>query len=169
MVETRRVSSDESLPGPDSVAVADKKESGLVVLGIDLAADPAQTGVATLTVEAARVVVMVYPETGTDRLLVALAKGADLVGVDAPLGWPDPFVWALTLHQRGEPWPAADDPIQQRRLLSKRRTDRVVKEMTGLDPLSVAADRIAALAMRCARLQTLWAEDWSGLGKLSKP
>jgi hypothetical protein len=35
--------------------------------------------------------------------------------------------------------------------------------MTGIDPLSVAADRIAAVAMRCARLQTLWANEWGGL------
>jgi predicted nuclease with RNAse H fold len=135
----------------------------LVVLGIDLAADPAHTGIATLTVETTRVAVMVWAEKGSDDLLVDLAKRADLTGVDAPLGWPDSFVSALNLHQRGEPWPAADDPIQQRRLLSKRRTDRLVKEMTGMDPLSVAADRIAAVAMRCARLQTLWAEGWGGL------
>jgi hypothetical protein len=161
-LRSRHVNRSEIQTEPKSGG-AGKSSLGLSVLGIDLAADPAHTGVATLTVETNRVVVMAVAEKGSDDLLVDLAKRADLTGVDAPLGWPDYFISALNRHQRGEPWPAADDPIQQRRLLSKRRTDRLVKEITGIDPLSVAADRIAAVAMRCARLQTLWADEWGGL------
>ncbi|MGH2725103.1 MAG: DUF429 domain-containing protein [Actinomycetota bacterium] len=144
---------------PQGVAI----RPGSKVLGIDLAADPVRTGVAILTVGSDSVGVTVEAGRGTDEALVELADDVDVVGVDAPLGWPEPFIEALFLHQRGEPWPAADDPVHQRRLLSKRRTDRFVKEVTGLDSLPVAADRIAAVAMRCARLQTLWAEGWGGL------
>jgi predicted nuclease with RNAse H fold len=136
---------------------------GSRVVGVDLAADPRHTGVAILIVEANEVTVAIDGRRGSDEMLVEFVHDADVVGIDAPLGWPEPFATALALHQRGEPWPEADDPIQQRRLLSKRRTDRLVKETTGIDPLPVAADRIGAVAMRCARLQTLWAEGWGGL------
>ncbi len=142
------------------------------MLGVDLAADPANTGVAVLTVGPDRVVVDVVAPPVSDVALVGLARSAHKVGVDAPLGWPDEFVAAIGLHHRGRPWPAADDPVAQRRLLSKRETDRFVKARTGLDPMSVSADRIGAVAMRCARLQTLWAldrgapADRSGSGRL---
>lgn len=134
----------------------------MVVLGVDLAADPANTGAAMLIVEAGRAVADVVGPPVGDAVLVELAGTARKVGVDSPLGWPDDFVEAVGRHHRGRSWPAADDPVAQRRLLSKRATDRFVKVETGLDPMSVSADRIGAVAMRCARLQTLWAADWGG-------
>lgn len=134
----------------------------MVVLGVDLAADPANTGAATLTLQGGWTVVdIVVPPVG-DAALVELARTARKVGVDSPLGWPDDFVEAVGRHHRGLSWPAAADPVAQRRLLSKRATDRFVKSETGLDPMSVSADRIGAVAMRCARLQTLWAAGWGG-------
>jgi len=133
-----------------------------VILGVDLAGDPANTGVAVLRPGPDRVVVEIGRPPVTDEVLVELGREADVVGVDAPLGWPDPFVEAVGLHHRGLPWPMADDPVAQRRLLSKRATDRFVRLRTGTDPLSVSADRIGAVAMRAARLQTLWAEGWNG-------
>jgi hypothetical protein len=107
MAQTGWVSRDETRPGPDSMVAAGRHGSGMVVLGIDLAADPAQTGVATLRVETARVVVMVHPETGSDHLLVALAKGADLVGVDAPLGWPGSLRRPKGARARRRPCPTS--------------------------------------------------------------
>jgi hypothetical protein len=108
-LRSRHVNRSEIKPGPKPVG-AGKSASGLLVLGIDLAADPANTGMAILTVETNRVAVMAGAEKGSDALLVDLAKGADLAGVDAPLGWPDYFVSALNLHQRGEPWPRQTIP-----------------------------------------------------------
>lgn len=131
-----------------------------MVLGVDLAADPRNTGAAELKIEAARVVVDIVVPPVDDGALVELARTADKVGVDSPLGWPDDFVTAVGLHHGGHPWPSADDAVAQRRLLSKRATDRFVKAQIGLDPMSVSADRIGAVAMRCARLQTLWAPGW---------
>ncbi len=92
------------------------------VLGVDLAADPMNTAAATLTIEADRAVVDIAVPPVGDAALVELARTARKVGVDSPLGWPDDFVEAVGLHHRGLPWPAADDPIAQRRLLSKRAT-----------------------------------------------
>lgn len=141
-------------------------------LGIDLAADPANTGAAFVELSDGRVVCRVVDGRLDDGVLVELATDVDVVGVDAPLGWPEPFVEALRLHREMSPWPATADPIDQRRRLSKRLTDRFVKKVTGLDPLPVAADRIAAVAMRAARLQTLLGEAWgsredrAGTGRL---
>ncbi len=141
-------------------------------VGIDLAADPRNTGAAVAQVGGSCVVVTVLDPPLDDDALVALAVDADVVGVDAPLGWPDDFVAAVTLHHAHQPWPDADEPVQQRRMLSNRLTDRECTAATGLRPLSVSADRIAAVAMRCARLQTLWAATWgsaasrAGTGRL---
>lgn len=47
--------------------------------------------------------------------------------------------------------------------LSYRRTDCVVKARTGSWPLSVSADKLGIVAMRCAVLQERFAiEAWSG-------
>jgi predicted nuclease with RNAse H fold len=88
---------------------------------------------------------------GDDDLLATVA-GADVTGIDIPLGWPDAFVGAVTAHHRGEPWPSA--PLGP---LCYRATDLHVEErLRALGvwrrPLSVAADRIAIPAMRAARL-----------------
>ena len=131
-----------------------------VVEGVDLAGDPSNTAVAVLTAGPGGAAVEIVTPPVTDDDLVAVGGRADVVGVDAPLGWPDPFVDAVACHHRGQPWPMADDPVAQRRLLSKRATDRFVRALTGTDPLSVSADRIGAVAMRAARLQTLWAGIW---------
>jgi hypothetical protein len=128
---------------------------GTAVLGVDLSTDSTKTGAAVLTVEADRVAVEIIAGKVSDDLLVELAHGVDVVGVDAPLGWPEPFLEAVILHQAGRAWPPTDDAAEQRRRLSKRNTDRAVKKRVGVDPLSVSADRIGAVAMRCARLQTL--------------
>ncbi|MEX0874588.1 MAG: DUF429 domain-containing protein [Actinomycetota bacterium] len=132
-------------------------------LGIDLAAEPVNTGAAVVETSEDAITVEILSGRLDDDALVDMAASVDVVGLDAPLGWPDPFVDAVIAHHDLRAWPAADDPMAQRRLLSKRLTDRVVKEVTGLDPLPVAADRIAAVAMRAARLQTLFGERWGGL------
>jgi predicted nuclease with RNAse H fold len=129
----------------------------LVVAGIDLAADPARTGVALLRVDADGATVDPVTLAGSDEVLVELSVRCDAVGVDAPLGWPAPYVEAIVRHHAEKGWPEAEDPVEQRRLLCRRETDRVVMAETRLVPLSVAADRIGVVAMRAARLQHLWA------------
>lgn len=89
-----------------------------------------------------------------DADLAALARAADRVGIDCPLGWPDPFVAAVAAHAAGGPWPGRDapDPDEFRRSLRLRATDEAVAAATGLTPLSVSTDRIGVTAMRCALL-----------------
>jgi hypothetical protein len=71
------------------------------------------------------------------------------VAIDAPFGWPVPFVDAIASYAATGEWPT--DEIAPLRL---RETDRAVIAATRQQPLSVSADRIAVTAMRCARLLT---------------
>jgi hypothetical protein len=82
-----------------------------------------------------------------------MATGWDKIGIDAPLGWPEPFVDALVAHRKLAPWPGRDaDPIAHRRELRYRLTDLVVAERVGRAPLSVSTDLIGVVALRAALL-----------------
>lgn len=126
------------------------------VLGIDLAASPASTGVVALRPRADRGWRAEAIEgAADDDLLVDLVRGARVVGVDAPLGWPDAFVDAVTAHHRFDRWPAGTD----RSPLTHRETDRFTKPFLGRLPLSASADLLGVVAMRCALLQRRWADE----------
>jgi predicted nuclease with RNAse H fold len=129
------------------------------VLGIDLAAQPERTGVVVLEVGVDRSSLHSIRDRASDDVLVELAATVDVVGVDAPLGWPVGFVAAVSAHERLEPWLGKVD----RSDLCFRRTDEHVRACTGRWPLSVSADKLGIVAMRCALLQERFAaEAWGG-------
>ena len=111
---------------------------------------------------------------GTCRVTLDGARDSDLlelftrackIGIDAPFGWPNPFVRAIQLYSKATKWPDAE--VRQ---LRYRRTDEVVIKKAHIFPLAVAADRIAVTAMRAARLLTATsasgeAIDRSGTGR----
>jgi Protein of unknown function (DUF429) len=127
---------------------------GARTLGIDLAAAPERTAVCCVTWGAGTAVAEVLPGPHDDVNLVALmAAGWDKIGIDAPLGWPEPFVDAMTAHRELRPWPGRDaDPTAHRRELKYRLTDLVVAERDGRSPLSVSTDLIGVVALRAALL-----------------
>jgi predicted nuclease with RNAse H fold len=89
---------------------------------------------------------------GDDVILDAMAK-ADKVGIDCPLGWPDDFVAFILSHQHGPVTVPRGYPADGwKRRLTMRLTDEVVRAETGLTPLSVSADLIGHVALRCACL-----------------
>lgn len=127
----------------------------MLTAGVDLAADPAGTAVASVAWSAAGAEVRLVTVPAADELIVEVARDARKVGVDCPLGWPDDFVAFVGAHRTGVvPIPEGVDARQWRRRLAWRHTDEVTRQMTGLVPLSVSADRIGHTAMRCAALQT---------------
>jgi predicted nuclease with RNAse H fold len=127
----------------------------VLTAGVDLAADPAGTAVASIAWSAAGAVVRLVAVPADDEAIVELAGEARKIGVDCPLGWPDEFVTFVGAHRAGGvPIPDGVDAKQWRRRLAWRHTDEVARRMTGLVPLSVSADRIGHTAMRCAALQT---------------
>jgi predicted nuclease with RNAse H fold len=116
-------------------------------LGIDLASQPKFTGACLISWCPGAASAELVPSLLDDAALTGLAADADVVAIDAPLGWPSEFVAAVAAHHRGEQWPAAD-------LLSLRYrlTDRFVASKTGVRPLSVSSDLIGVCAFRAARL-----------------
>lgn len=141
------------------------------VLGIDLAAQPDSTGVVAFEpLTPSRWRARQPAVAPGDEVLVELGATADLVGVDAPLGWPVPFVEAVAAHARAEPWPGSAD----RRPLTHRCTDDVVVRNGWGRPMSASADRLGSVAMRAALLQRDWASRWGapaardGSGRLAE-
>ena len=113
------------------------------LLGVDLASQPKNTSVAVLD---GTTLVHLASEADDDAI-VDLASDCEVVGIDAPLGWPDAFVDVVTAHHRGEsPPPATPKDLQL------RRTDHIVAEHSGKRPLSVSTDRIGVVALRAIRL-----------------
>lgn len=127
-------------------------------VGVDLAAEPANTAIAVIEWQspAARVVAAEIP--GPDEAILRHAREADKVGIDCPLGWPDTFIEFLHAHQQHRVrLPDGVPSAGWRRSLAYRHTDEHVRSALGLIPLSVATDRIGVTAMRAARLQVLLA------------
>jgi hypothetical protein len=131
----------------------------VLTAGIDLAAQPANTGLCVVDWNAGCVVRVAVndPAAGDGELVeIITMAGMARVGIDAPFGWPDDFVEAVATHHAGGGWPEPPAGDAARRLrLRLRRTDLAVAEATGRWPMSVSADRIAVAAMRCSRLQHL--------------
>jgi predicted nuclease with RNAse H fold len=125
-----------------------------ITLGIDLAAAPERTGVCVVTWNDDDCVAEVLAGPHDDeRLLALMSRRWDKIGIDVPLGWPEPFVDAVTAHRKFQPWPeVAASAAEHRRLLRYRLTDLVLAGMDGLAPLSVSTDLIGVVALRAALL-----------------
>ena len=129
-------------------------------LGIDLASQAANTALCVVAWFPDRAEIRALArgtwgtEELTDEVLVGAACGSAIrpvkVAIDAPFGWPEPFVRAVAAHGRLQPWPSALD--EKRWRFERRETDRVVRERANKLPLSVSTDRIAYPAMRCAAI-----------------
>jgi predicted nuclease with RNAse H fold len=122
-------------------------------LGIDLAAQPANTSACAIDWGAGRPVISDLRSGLGDEDLLEAISDADKVGIDAPFGWPDEFVDAMVAHRNREAWPGSgEDQDVYRFHLSFRATDRRLIERGIRRPLSVSTDLIGVVAMRCAYL-----------------
>jgi hypothetical protein len=121
----------------------------VITIGIDMAAQPKNTGICVLEWRANSVQITNLNGSATDEEIKQLIRNnsANKVGVDIPLGWPVEFTAAISAYGIGQKWPK---PVGTN--LRLRKTDVYVQEQTGRQPLSVAADRIAIPAMRCAHI-----------------
>jgi predicted nuclease with RNAse H fold len=141
-------------------------------LGIDLAAQPSNTSACAIDWGAGRPAVSDLRAGLDDAALLEAIAEADKVGIDAPFGWPDEFVDAVSAHRDRAGWPGSgQDQDVYRFHLSFRATDRRLIEQGSRRPLSVSTDLIGVVAMRCAHLLDRLASagepvDRSGAGKV---
>jgi len=125
------------------------QDPGSVTSGIDLASQPSRTAICAIEWSHDRAVARFEADT-SDAHIVEVIESAAKVGVDCPLGWPEPFVRAVTAHSQMADWPGREhDQAEYRRTLTQRETDRVIQRF-GRQPLSVSTDRIGIVAMRFA-------------------
>jgi predicted nuclease with RNAse H fold len=120
-----------------------------VTVGIDLASQPKNTAAAVVRWEPGRAVVESVRIRQDDADLVTLAAGAQMVGIDSPLGWPDRFIDFVAAQRDGR---SVLDLVAAKRSLTLRATDHYVMEHFRLRPLSVSADLIGHVAIRAAGL-----------------
>lgn len=120
-------------------------------LGIDLAAQPANTAACLVAWEEGRASVERVALQADDDHLTDLRAGAQMTAIDSPFGWPDAFVKAVHAWGHQGRWLGADSAELRYRL-----TDRHVAATLKVYPLSVSSDRIAACAWRCAALLSRW-------------
>jgi predicted nuclease with RNAse H fold len=123
----------------------------VITAGVDLAAQPERTAFATIKWTAGRAVIEDVAHRADDEVIIQVVKRADKTGIDCPFGWPAAFVSFVTSHHARHVSVPASEP-GSRRNLTMRRTDVFVHEQLRLTPLSVSADRIAHVALRCAVL-----------------
>ncbi len=125
----------------------------VITAGVDLATEPERTALAVLDWNESGARVTVLSVGVDDDQVVRTAEQVTTLGIDCPLGWPDTFVEFLQGHHTGHVLAPRDvRGTDWRRTLAYRETDRAVRAVTGLTPLSVAADRIGLTAMRAAGL-----------------
>ena len=88
----------------------------------------------------------------SDDDILECVRRCERTAIDAPMGWPTPFVEFVAAHASNN---AIDFPGTASTALWLRRTDQLMP----LRPLSVAADKLAKPAARCAHLQSRL-RDW---------
>jgi predicted nuclease with RNAse H fold len=132
----------------------------MITLGIDLSSMPEGTAACSI-IWTNNTAIAAPPAVGcTDNELDALISEADMIGIDAPFGWPEEFVAAVTN------WTADAWSSDSRDRFQFRETDRAVRERLKRWPLSVSTDRIALPAMRAmALLRRHGVTDHSGDGR----
>ncbi|MDC0674157.1 DUF429 domain-containing protein [Nannocystis radixulma] len=135
-------------------------------LGVDLASQPKKTGVAQISWSPGKAVVTEVRCGAADDDLVALARDAGAIGIDAPFGWPRRFLEFVSAHH-GSTLPPTPWSDPHRDALRFRLTDHKVRAHTGRWPLSVSSDLIGVPAMRCATLLVrLGVRDRAGDGRV---
>ena len=128
----------------------------MITLGVDLAVQCRDTGVCRLEWEDRRVTATFARPRTDDELLDLIADRGVTVGIDVPLGWPKGFADAVGSYMAGPTGRWTDGPWDPRATYHRlRRTDLEVTEHgkclgLSLHPMSVAADKLGAPAMKAA-------------------
>jgi predicted nuclease with RNAse H fold len=118
----------------------------MITLGIDLSSMPAGTAACSINWKKDQAIASPPVVGCSDDTLDALISEADVIGIDAPFGWPEEFVAAVAN------WTADTWSPEVRDRLRFRVTDFVVSKRVGRPVLSVSTNQIALPAMRAMAL-----------------
>jgi predicted nuclease with RNAse H fold len=135
----------------------------VITAGVDLASQAVRTAACEVNWSGGHAEVTVLTASGVDdEAILGLVERAGKTGLDVPLGWPQPFVDAVSAHHSRRPWTGGTQYQ-----LRFRATDHHVAAETGRWPLSVSSDLIALPALRAAALMARVHEevDRSGAGR----
>lgn len=141
----------------------------LSTLGIDLASAADKTAFA-LVEWTPKIAFPTHPSDYHGQLTQLNLQGSDsdllqfrphsrcLIGLDAPLGWPTPFIEyistplsELSRHSDKAPWtPSIRDQMRY------RQTDRYTRSVLGRWPLSVSTDYLSLVGLRARGLLRAW-------------
>src|SRR5215472_2438950 len=114
---------------------------------------PERTALASIEWTSTRAVIRDVICPASDNVILDAIERADKSGIDCPFGWPDAFVEFVTAHRLGHvDLSTGGLGAGWRRELTMRRTDAFVRDKLHVVPLSVSADKIAHVALRCAVL-----------------
>ena len=116
--------------------------------GIDLAAQPHNTGLARLRDDDGAIQVEAVEAGLRNAGLIQAVQDADMTGIDVPFGWPVNFIQMLQDHASAALQVPDFTDQAWRRQLTMRATDLDVHQRTGLIPLSVSTNFIAYPAFR---------------------
>lgn len=118
----------------------------MFTVGVDLAAEPKKTALATVSWRADGASLGHLQVGVDDGTVIDRSRGAGSVGIDCAFGWPIEFVEFVTAHA-AESLPRRNESgLAWRRRLVYRHTDRFVRDLTGQRPLSIATDRLGLTA-----------------------
>ena len=121
----------------------------MITLGVDLATVDKKTALCALEWPSDGPARIVHRQLGaSNKDIVARARSASVIAIDAPFGWPRPWAKAVAAHRPGLAFHAEGASA----VLTSRGTDRWVERETRARPLAVGANLIGATAIRCARL-----------------
>lgn len=131
-------------------------------LGVDLSSQNANTVACLIDWDRTNPAVLLIRSSLSDEAILGLIAefdlefGRDAVGIDAPFGWPQPFIQFIGRDANGAR--SSRWTTEFARTLTYRLTDVCVKQALStkpgppLTPLSVAADKLAYTAFRCSGL-----------------
>ncbi|MBN2176584.1 MAG: DUF429 domain-containing protein [Demequinaceae bacterium] len=131
----------------------------MISVGVDLASQSNDTAVAVIEwadgySKAVKVVL-----GADDEMILDEAKSADVIGIGAPFGWPEPFFTFVSQNRVGlvdEPRRAAS--VSGRDEIMYRTTERRVRDWLGLKLMPSTSNMLGSTVLRCAGLQTRLAQ-----------
>ncbi|WP_052333764.1 DUF429 domain-containing protein [Corynebacterium jeddahense] len=151
----------------DRLAFVAAKIGHMIFAGIDLAADPARTGIATLEAAGEELLLLDVSLNASDPTTASRIRASERTGIDVPLGWPRAFREVIALHAVRTLEPQ-EGGAEWRRGLVNRFTDLEARRIAGVVPLPVAAERIAYPALRWAAIEARLRADGMDAAELDR-